>query len=44
MDDLKLFAKDDKNLEEMLQFVKKFSDDIGMTFGLDKYARVSEVS
>ena len=27
MDDLKLFAKDDKDLEGMLQTVKKFSDD-----------------
>ena len=41
MDDLKLFAKDDNNLEEMLQLVKKFSDDIGMAFGLDKCAKVS---
>ena len=41
MDDLKLFAKDDKNLEEMLQLIKKFSEDIGMTFGLDKCAKVS---
>ena len=36
MDDLKLFANDDKDLEGMLQTVMKFSDDIGMTFGLDK--------
>ena len=41
MDDLKLFAMDDKNLEEMLQLVKKFSDDIGMTVGLDKCGKVS---
>ena len=41
MDDLKLFAKDDNNLEKMLPLVKKFSDDIGMTFGLDKFAKVS---
>ena len=41
MDDLKLFAKDDINLEEMLQLVKQFSDDIGMAFGLDKCAKVS---
>ena len=41
MDDLKLFAKDDKTLEEMLQFVKKVSDDISITFGLDKCAKVS---
>jgi len=32
MDDLKLFAKDDNKLEEMLQLVKNFTADIGMTF------------
>ena len=41
MDDLKLFAKNDNELEGMLQTVKKFSDDIGMTFGLDKCAKAS---
>ena len=41
MDDLKLFAKDDKDLEGMLLTVKKFSDDIGMTFGLDKCAKAT---
>ena len=41
MDDLKLFAKDDKNLEEMLKLVKKFSDDNGMTFGLEKCPKAS---
>ena len=39
MDDLKVFAKDDNSIEEMLQLVKNFSDDIGMTFGLNKYAK-----
>lgn len=39
MDDLKLFAKDDNNLG-VLQTVK-FSDDIGMSFGLDKCAKVT---
>ena len=32
----KLFAKDDHKLEGLLQAVKKFSDDIGMKFGLEK--------
>ena len=41
MDDLKLFAKDDKDLEGMLLTVKKFSDYIGMTFGLDKCAKAT---
>ena len=38
---MKLFAKNDNDLEGVLQAVKKFSDDIGMTFGLDKCAKVS---
>ena len=41
MDDLKLFAKDKNNLEGLLQVVKKFSEDIGMSFGLDKCAKVT---
>ena len=31
MDDLKLFTKDDNDLEGSLQTVKKFSDEIGMS-------------
>ena len=34
MDDLKLYAKDDSELEGLLKIVKGFSDDIGMEFGL----------
>ena len=41
MDDLKLFAKDDDNLEGLLQTVKSFSDDIGMKFGLEKCAKAT---
>ena len=41
MDDLKLFTKDDNDLEGLLQTVKKFSDDIGMSFGLDKCAEAT---
>ena len=41
IDDLKLFAKDDNNQEGMLQLVKNFSGDIGITFGLDKCAKAS---
>ena len=40
MDDLKLFSKDD-NLEGVLQIVKKFSDDTGMSFRLDKCAKAT---
>ena len=36
VDDLKLYAKNDKELEGLLSRVKQFSDDIGMKFGLDK--------
>ena len=36
MDDLKLYAKDDGELEGLLKIVKGFSDDIGMDFGLSK--------
>ena len=33
MDDLKLYARDDSELEGLLRIVKGFSDDIGMEFG-----------
>ena len=41
MDDLKLFTKDDDDLEGLLQTAKKFCDDIGMTSGLDKCSKSS---
>ena len=41
MDDLKLFARNDNELTGLLDTVKKFSDDIGMQFGLDKCAKVT---
>lgn len=41
MDDLKLFAKDDNELKGLLNIVKYFSDDICMSFGLDKCAKVT---
>ena len=40
---LKLFAKDANDLEGWLQTVKKFSYDIGMSFGLDKLTGVISV-
>ena len=40
-DDLKLFLKDDNNLEGLLKTVKKFSDDIGMSFGLHKCTKAT---
>ena len=39
IDDLKLYAKDDNELEGLLRIVKGFSDDIGMEFGLSKCAK-----
>ena len=41
MDEVKLFPKDDHELEWLLGTVKKFSDDIGMTFGTEKYAKAT---
>ena len=39
MDDLKLYACSDYELEGLLKTVKVFSDDIEMEFGLDKCAK-----
>ena len=36
MDDLKLYAKTERELEELLKIVYKFSKDIGMEFGFEK--------
>ena len=41
MDDLKLYAKDDSQLEGFLRIVKEFSDDTGMEFELSKCAKVT---
>ena len=38
MDDLKLYAKNEKGLESLVQTVQIFSDDIGMEFDIDKCA------
>ena len=37
MDDLKLHAKSERELDSLIQTVRIFSDDVGMVFGLDKY-------
>ena len=34
MDDLKLFAKNEKDLDSLIQSVRVFSTDIGMQFGV----------
>ena len=41
MDDLKIYAKDDAELEKLLDSAKTFSDEIGMEFGLDKCAKAT---
>ena len=33
MDDIKLFAKNEKELEILIQALRIYSDDIGMEFG-----------
>ena len=43
MDDLKLFAGSDIHLETLLRTVHMFSADMGLTFGLDKCAKLSVV-
>ena len=41
MDDLKLFAANDNQLASMVKIVNNFSDDIGMSFGIDKYKKLT---
>ena len=38
MDDIKLFAKNGKDLETQIQTVRIYSQDIGMEFGIEKCA------
>ena len=38
MDDIKLFAKNEKELETLMQTVRIYSQDIGLEFGLEKCA------
>ena len=38
MDDIKLFAKTEKELETLIQVVRIYSQDIGMEFDIEKYA------
>ena len=41
MDDLKLYTKDDNELEWLLRILKGFSDDVSMEFGLSKCAKAT---
>ena len=38
MDDIKLFAKNEKDLETLIQTVRIYRQDIGMEFGIKKCA------
>ena len=38
MDDIKLFAKNEKELEALIHAVRIYSQDIGMEFGIEKCA------
>ena len=40
MDDLKLYAKDIRQLDSLVQTVRIFSNDIGIEFGIQKCAMV----
>ena len=40
MDDLKLYAKDKKELDTLIQTVRVFSKDIGLDFGIEKCAMI----
>ena len=37
MDDVKVFVKNEKELENLIQIIRIFSQDIGIKFGIDKY-------
>ena len=38
MDDIKLFAKNEKEFETLIQTVRIYSQDIGMEFDIEKFA------
>ena len=40
MDDLKLYAKSEQQLDSLVQTIRSFSKDIGMQFGIDKCALI----
>ena len=43
MDDLKLYSSDDNQLRALLETTQIFSNDIGMSLGLEKCAKISIV-
>ena len=44
MDDIKLFAKNEKELETLIHAVRIYSQDIGMEFGIEKCAMLVKKS
>ena len=44
IDDIKLFAKNEKELETLIQTVRIYSQDIGMEFGIDKCTMLVMIS
>ena len=40
MDDVKLFAKNEKELETLIQMIRIYNQDIGIEFGNEKCAMV----
>jgi len=40
MDDLKLYGRNDREIESLVHTVRIFSEDIGMQFGIDKCATI----
>ena len=41
MDDVNLYAKNEKGMYSLAQAVGLFSDDIGREFGINKYAKLA---
>ena len=37
MNDIKLFSKNEKEMETLIQAVRVYRDNIGMEFGIEKY-------
>ena len=44
IDDIKPFAKNEKELKTLIQTVRMYSQDIGMRFGIEKYAMLEKIS
>ena len=40
MDDIKVIAKDEKELDTLIQTIRIYSPDIGMEFGIEKCAKL----